>query len=37
MRLTLTVALPTSGQRTSVIVEAGRATTVSGSLTLPTC
>jgi hypothetical protein len=28
MRLTLTVALPTSGQRTSVIVEASRATTV---------
>ena len=28
MRLTLTVALPTSGQRTSAVVEAGRATTV---------
>jgi len=28
MRLTLTVALPASGQRTSVVVEAGRATTV---------
>jgi S-DNA-T family DNA segregation ATPase FtsK/SpoIIIE len=28
MRLTLTVALPVSGQRTSVVVEAGRATTV---------
>jgi DNA segregation ATPase FtsK/SpoIIIE, S-DNA-T family len=28
MRLTLTVALPASGQRTSVVVEASRATTV---------